>query len=123
MSKTNKTTTKTVAPAKVAKAQVPIPKNTRNLKTKPAPDATPAVRLQLAAAGASSVAVAGSFNAWQPEPAAQIGDGVWVKELFLSPGRYEYLFVVDGRWQSDPNARELVPNPFGGQNSVLVVNG
>jgi hypothetical protein len=34
---------------------------------------------------------------------------------------YEYCLVVDGRWIPDPLARETVPNPFGGKNSVLKV--
>jgi hypothetical protein len=29
--------------------------------------------------------------------------------------------VVDGRWIPDPLAREAVPNPFGGRNSLLKV--
>ena len=37
-------------------------------------------------------------------------------------GRYEYLFVVDGQWLPDPNARESVQNPYGGTNSVLTVS-
>jgi 1,4-alpha-glucan branching enzyme len=67
------------------------------------------------------VAVAGSFNSWQPEPATSTASGAWVKKLAVSPGRYEYLFVVDGQWVTDPKAKEFAPNPFGGQNSVLVV--
>ncbi len=50
-----------------------------------------------------------------------LGDGRWMKELVLPPGRYEYLYVVDGRWQPDPGAAERVPNPFGGENGVLIV--
>jgi hypothetical protein len=50
-----------------------------------------------------------------------LGDGKWAKELTLPDGRYEYRFVVDGAWVSDPNAREAAPNPFGTANSVLRV--
>jgi hypothetical protein len=39
----------------------------------------------------------------------------------LAPGTYEYCLVVDGQWMPDPLARETVPNPFGGRNSVLKV--
>ena len=35
------------------------------------------------------------------------------------PGTYEICLVVDGQWLPDPLARETVPNPFGGRNSVL----
>jgi 1,4-alpha-glucan branching enzyme len=122
MNKTKKSPAKAAAPAKASKSKA---QNTPKTAPKAAPESIPApgpvVRLQLAAAGARSVAVAGSFNSWQPEPATQTGDGAWVKEISVTPGRYEYLFVVDGQWQPDPNAREQVPNPFGGQNSVLVI--
>jgi hypothetical protein len=29
--------------------------------------------------------------------------------------------VVDGQWMPDPLAKETVPNPFGGRNSILKV--
>ncbi len=50
-----------------------------------------------------------------------VGDGRWVKKLALSPGTYEYCFVVDGVWKPDPQASETFPNPFGGLNTVLNV--
>lgn len=40
-----------------------------------------------------------------------------------APGDYEYLFVVDDRWQRDPASEEGRPNPFGGENSVLHMPG
>ena len=51
-----------------------------------------------------------------------MGDGVWVKELSLPPGNYEYRMVVDGEWIPDPWTDNYVPNPFGGINSVLKVS-
>ena len=84
--------------------------------------AQPRVRLEFSRPGAKSVAIAGAFNSWQPEQAKTTGNGGWVKELTIAPGRYEYMFVVDGQWMADPNAKEFAPNPFGGQNSVLVIN-
>jgi hypothetical protein len=50
-----------------------------------------------------------------------LGDGRWLKETVLPAGTYEYLLVVDGQWIADPLAKETVPNPFGGVNSVLKV--
>jgi hypothetical protein len=50
-----------------------------------------------------------------------LGGGRWAKELTLAPGTYEYLLVVDGRWLPDPNARDFVPNPFGGMNCLITV--
>jgi 1,4-alpha-glucan branching enzyme len=67
--------------------------------------------------------LAGSFNNWdsQQTPMNRNADGVWKATIRLRPGRYEYRFVVDGQWLSDPNARESVPNQFGDTNSVLTV--
>lgn len=72
---------------------------------------------------ATTVCVAGTFNNWQPEskPMHHCGEGRWMKETVLPPGTYEYCLVVDGEWMPDPLARESVPNPFGGRNSLLKV--
>src|SRR6266850_7451909 len=84
----------------------------------------PTISLEFVKPGAKQVAVAGSFNDWKPErsPLVQIGNGRWVGDLAVKPGRHEYLFVVDGQWLPDPNAKESVANPFGGTNSVLIVS-
>jgi 1,4-alpha-glucan branching enzyme len=83
------------------------------------------VRFELTHPTALSVCVAGTFNDWQPEAKAlhSSGGGRWLKETVLPPGTYEYCLVVDGQWMPDPSARETVPNPFGGKNSVLRVTG
>lgn len=39
----------------------------------------------------------------------------------LAPGAYEYRFVVDGEWVTDPRSKETVANPFGGHNTILRV--
>lgn len=72
---------------------------------------------------ASTVCIAGTFNDWNPEakPMRPLGSGHWHKESDLPPGTYEYCLVVDGKWMPDPRARETVPNPFGGSNSILKV--
>jgi 1,4-alpha-glucan branching enzyme len=72
---------------------------------------------------ARTVCVAGTFNNWRPDakPMHSLGGGHWVKETALAPGDYEYCLVVDGTWMPDPLAKETVPNPFGGVNSVLKV--
>ena len=82
------------------------------------------VALELVKPGAKCVCVAGSFNEWKPEatPLTARADGRWVGNLTVKPGRHEYLFVVDGQWVPDPNAKETARNPFGGHNSVLLVS-
>ncbi len=81
------------------------------------------VRFEFKHPTAITVCVAGSFNNWKPEAKTlhSSGAGNWWKETSLAPGRYEYCLVVDGQWMCDPLARESVPNPFGGRNSVLTV--
>ena len=85
--------------------------------------ATQVVQVKFSHSEATAVAIAGTFNDWRPEatPMVAMGEGQWRKELILPPGRYEYLFVADGKWIVDPLATETVPNPFGGVNSLLAV--
>jgi 1,4-alpha-glucan branching enzyme len=127
MTKNKKTKAKAPAQAKVTPeiAQPAVVAKKTAVKpavVKAAAPVEPKVRLEFSQPGAQSVAIAGSFNSWQPEQASTTGNGGWVKELTIAPGRYEYMFVVDGQWMADPNAKEFAPNPFGGQNSVLVIN-
>ncbi|MBN9688654.1 MAG: glycogen-binding domain-containing protein [Verrucomicrobia bacterium] len=93
------------------------------MKTKSKSAAKGCVRLRLTHLAAQQVCVAGSFNDWHPTvtPMIRLDDRQWAKELALPPGRYEYRFVVDGVWVDDPEATELIPNPFGSANAVLEV--
>ena len=91
-----------------------------------APNAGPQlvdVRFEFTDLKARAVSVAGSFNHWKPEAKTlhPDGGGRWLKDTALLPGTYEYCLVVDGHWMPDPQARESVPNPYGGRNSVLKV--
>ena len=81
------------------------------------------VRFEFNHPTASIVCVAGTFNDWQAEakPMHFLGGGRWLKDTVLPPGTYEYRLVVDGQWIADPLAKESVPNPFGGRNSILKV--
>jgi len=92
--------------------------NVRNAGTPLVP-----VRFEFTDPTANTVCIAGTFNQWQPEAKTlhPIGCGHWWKETALAPGTYEYCLVVDGKWMPDPLARESVPNPFGGRNSILKV--
>lgn len=76
------------------------------------------------APSASSVAIAGSFNQWDPKR-DQLGGpdkkGVWKIALPLATGRYEYLFVINGKeWALDLSAPS-VDDGLGGANSLVVV--
>jgi 1,4-alpha-glucan branching enzyme len=73
-----------------------------------------------------TVAVAGSFNDWDPAAAPMLrqkDSNVYQTELVLPPGEYEYKFVVDGEWLLDEANPSFYPNDFGTLNSVLVVPG
>ena len=74
--------------------------------------------------GAECVCIAGTFNDWHPQVTEMInvGGDRWAKALSLKPDRYEYRFVVDGRWVDDPTASETVANPFGTRNAILNVS-
>ncbi|MBI5672411.1 MAG: glycoside hydrolase family 13, partial [Nitrospirae bacterium] len=48
--------------------------------------------------------------------------GVWTATIPLKPGRYQYMFVIDGKqWIADPLAPEETTDGFGAQNAVLDV--
>lgn len=52
---------------------------------------------------ASNVVLAGSFNNWKPEELVMQRDGNgWMLSVALAPGNYEYKFIVDGKWMTDP---------------------
>ena len=71
---------------------------------------------------AQNVTVSGTFNDWRENSMRlkKSKDGHWKGQFKLSPGRYEYRFVVDGRWENDP-AAPCVPNAFGSANCILEV--
>lgn len=81
------------------------------------------------ASEAENVFLAGSFNEWNPEvtPMDKTDSGKWTAKLKLAPGRYEFKFVVDGRWcceancDADGECPQCVPNDFGTMNRVCEV--
>lgn len=73
---------------------------------------------------AHEVYLCGDFNEWSPLAVRMIrheGNGHWEKRLTLAPGRYEYQFIVDGKWTPDPQSKASVMNPFGSINSVVEI--
>jgi hypothetical protein len=81
------------------------------------------VRFVLHQPGAQQVRLAGDFTGWQPRvPLRRADGGRWVAELKLSPGIYEYVFVVDGeRWIEDPAATQFRDDGFGRRNALFTV--
>ena len=83
--------------------------------------------LQADASQVKSIAVVGDFNDWDPHlnPLTDDnGDGVWSATLKLEPGRYEYMFILNGdKWVPDPQALRYVRDGFGNKNAVIEING
>ncbi len=81
------------------------------------------VQFEFLAPDAREVYLVGSFNDWNisETPMQKDKNGVWEKTLSLEAGKYEYRFIVDGKWENDPSCPGCVPNEFGTQNCVRTV--
>jgi len=81
------------------------------------------VLFEFLAPEARDVCLAGDFNNWDASANLMKKDkkGIWKTTLSLKPGRYEYRFLVDGNWENDPSCSNCVPNEFGSQNCVRLV--
>ncbi|MBO9348557.1 isoamylase early set domain-containing protein [Chloroflexus sp. MS-G] len=75
-----------------------------------------------AAIWADTIHLVGDFNGWNPRatPLRATEHG-WMVTLDLDAGRiYQYRYLVnDNEWHNDWNADGYVPNPYGGDNSVV----
>jgi hypothetical protein len=67
--------------------------------------------------------LAGSFNHWRPDQwkMRKAKDGSFRMQMQLDPGRYQYMYVVDGVWHNDPDAPQQQLSPTGTLNSAFVV--
>lgn len=85
------------------------------------------VEVTLSAPHAVSVAIAGDFNGWNHQRTQMVRadhEGLWRARLKLPPGVYQYSFVLDGStWVSDPLAKTMLDDGYGGKNSVFIVDG
>ncbi|MBI5206569.1 MAG: isoamylase early set domain-containing protein [Candidatus Firestonebacteria bacterium] len=71
-----------------------------------------------------TVSVVGDFNGWDVNSfkLQYKSDGIWEGVFPIKPGKYEYMFVINGeKWIPDPKAREYKEDGFGGKNSILVL--
>ena len=80
-------------------------------------------QFEIEARDANRVCLVGSFNRWAvcKTPLEEVRSGVWATTLELPRGRYEYMFVVDDRWVTDPNSGVREDDGFGNENAVLLL--
>lgn len=71
---------------------------------------------------AKKVEIAGDFNDWQRNEfyMEKTHDG-WTFSYLLAPGNYQYKFIVDGNWMTDPGNPSIVNDGKGNMNSYLVL--
>ena len=76
--------------------------------------------------GAGDVALCADFNNWTAGsiPLSRGGDGAWQVTVPLEPGNtYRFRYLLDGqRWENAWQADRYEPNPFGSDNSVVIVD-
>jgi len=73
----------------------------------------------------AKVLIVGDFNGWSAEQGAmhyEREQQVWTRFLPLAPGRYNYRYIVDDAWMSDPSNPDQEDNAFGGKNSVIHID-
>jgi 1,4-alpha-glucan branching enzyme len=82
------------------------------------------VTFSLEANNATDVFLMGDFNSWnlQKHPMKRDANGLWQQVVIIPPGRYEYKFLVDGRWKEDPQNDQRCFNRYGTYNNVLNVS-
>merc|ERR1712038_1762907 len=69
------------------------------------------------------VEIAGSWSSsWAPTPCQRAPDGSYTVTLPLSPGVYQYKYIINGVWHHNRN-EATAPNVFGTLNNVLVRSG
>ena len=81
------------------------------------------ITFKLESTGGKEAILVGDFNGWDEKKHIMKKDkkGRWTKIVTLAPGRYEYKFLVDGKWQNDPLNDQVVTNSFGTLNNFLDV--
>lgn len=69
---------------------------------------------------ADDVRIKGEFNGWNASQTILTKkENQFSTTLSLSPGRYQYLFIVDGKELRDPSNNDSIDNGMGGWNSLL----
>jgi len=104
--------------------EVPLPDDPRGDRIDPKKlSDSSAILFEYQNPNARKVFIAGDFNDWSTEknPLMNDGNGLWKTTIDISPGKYEYKYYVDYEYIIDPNNPNRVPDPYGGENSIIYV--
>ena len=72
---------------------------------------------------AETAFLAGDFNDWSEDDhqMTKLKDGRFKLSIKLEPEQeYQFRYLIDGEWHNDWEADKYVPNPFSGDNSVVI---
>jgi hypothetical protein len=107
-------------------APVAEPTLTTELTCEPTIPTVPVTFTLPSEVGAGDVALCADFNNWTAGsiPLSRGGDGAWQVTVPLEPGNtYHFRYLLDGeRWENAWQADRYEPNPFGSDNSVVIVD-
>ena len=91
---------------------------------KAAKPALTSVTFTVHAEAGQDVRLAGTFTDWEAKAKKMTfkkSAGVYSASVKLAPGEYQYKFIIGGKWATDDQNTEFVPNDKGTFNSKLVV--
>lgn len=69
---------------------------------------------------AREVYLIGTFTSWKDKIQMIKSDGDFITIVDLPEGEHQYKFVVDGKWEHDPN-QPTVDDNFNGKNNIVTV--
>lgn len=69
---------------------------------------------------AREVYLIGTFTNWKEKIPMVKSDGDYVTIVDLPEGEHQYKFVVDGKWEHDPN-QSIIDDNFSGKNNIVTV--
>lgn len=96
-----------------------------NLVSWPSLSSTYSQRFVIFEPAADRVDLTGSFTKWQPVAMQRIGNsGYWELKLNLPAGEHRFAYILDGDDRMvDPTLPTAEPDDFGGENSIISVEG
>lgn len=72
--------------------------------------------------GAHAVDLAGDFTLWEPVAMRRSG-GRWTVDVDVPVGTHHYGFLVDDEWYLPDDLHDVVPDEWGRESAILVIEG